>query len=508
VASALLAGSVLAGCTGGGGDATGDSDDGSPGTLTLALNGPPFSFDPAKADNGNGTVYMQLVYEPLIRWASDGSLEPGLATEWEYVGDENREFRLTLREDVQFSDGEPVTSEAVAESVNYFVQNASGPTAVAVAGITATADGPTGVVLTSETSNPVLPELLTQTNMVGHIISPAGLEDPDSLQATPAGAGPYVLDADETVSGDTYTYTANPDYWDESQQNYETIVIKVIANTSSALQALRTGQVDFMTGTPQTVETAESAGLQIFSSPATWEGLFLLDRGGELVPALADVRVRQALNYAVDRPSIAEALFGEYGTPTVQPTSEGWDGFDESLSDTYDYDPDRARELLAEAGYGDGFTMPVNYFAVGATEAMIQAVASQLEEVGVILEPKPNPDLPSYIPELLSKQYAASSLTFGGQPQFINVAQVWLPTSVLNPFGVVDPEFLSLFEQASAAGEDEADELWQQTMATVVEDAYTLPVVQGDVVYFAREGLEGIELNPSGGRVNPLDWTS
>jgi ABC-type transport system substrate-binding protein len=504
----LIAGIALAGCTGGGGSATGDSGTGSTDTLTLALNGPPLTFDPARADNGNGVIYTQLAYEPLIRAASDGSLEPGLATEWEYVGEGNKEFRLTLRDGAQFSDGTPVTSDAVAASLTYYVQNASGPSAIAVAGLTAAADGPDSVVLTSENPNPVLPELLTQTNLVGSIISPAGLQSPDSLQATPAGAGPYVLDADRTVSGDTYTYTANPDFWDESQQEFATIVVKVIPSTTSALQALRTGQVDFITGTPQTVDTAKSAGLQVFNSPATWEGLFLLDRGGELVPALGDVRVRQALNYAIDRESIATALFGDYGTPTDQPTTAGWDGYDESLQGTYPYDPDKARELLAQAGYGAGFTLPVNYFAVGATEAVMQTLASQLSDVGVTLELKPNPDITSYVPDLTSKQYAASSLTFAGQPQFINVAQCWLPTSVLNPFGVSDPAFTSLYQQAAAASGDDAETLMKQTMATVVEDAYTLPVVQSDVIYFAREGLDGIELGPTGGRVNPLDWTA
>jgi peptide/nickel transport system substrate-binding protein len=108
-------------------------------TLNIALNGPPLSFDPARADNGNGVIYTQLVYEPLIRAASDGTLQPGLATEWGYVGEGNKQFEVKIREGAKFSDGTPVTTEAVAASLNYFVKNATGPTAAAFAGITATA---------------------------------------------------------------------------------------------------------------------------------------------------------------------------------------------------------------------------------------------------------------------------------------------------------------------------------------------------------------------------------
>jgi peptide/nickel transport system substrate-binding protein len=476
-------------------------------TLNIALNGPPLSFDPARADNGNGVIYTQLVYEPLIRAASDGTLQPGLATEWGYVGEGNKQFEVKIREGAKFSDRTPVTTEAVAASLNYFVKNATGPTAAAFAGITATAVDASTVSIATAQDNPSLPELMNQIYLAGDIIAPAGLANPEALASAPIGAGPYVLDASATVSGDHYTYTANPEYWDKSAQHFKTIVVKVIPSTTSALQALRTGQVDFMTGDAQTVEAAKGANLQVFNGPQAWEGFFLIDRAGQVVPAMGDVRVRQALNYAIDREAIATALYGEYGSANVQPNTTGWDGYDPALEGAYTYDPERAKALLAEAGYADGFVLPVHYFAVGQTETMVQAVASQLEEIGVTMELKPNPDITAYVTDLLSKQFPVTSLTFGGQPQFVNIAQNWAATGVLNPFGVTDPAFVELYEQAASASADEIDAKMKATMKKVVEDAYTLPVAQIDAIYFAREGLDGIKLNPRGSRVNPLDWT-
>ena len=103
-------------------------------TLTIAVNGTPLSFDPAHADNGNGVIYTQLAYEPLIRAGSDGAFQPGLATSWSYVGGDNKQFELTLRKGVKFSDGTDVTTQAVAASLNYFVANATGPTSAAFKG--------------------------------------------------------------------------------------------------------------------------------------------------------------------------------------------------------------------------------------------------------------------------------------------------------------------------------------------------------------------------------------
>ena len=111
---------VLTGCAGGGGNASagGASTAASPAsqTLTIAVSGPPVSMDPSHADNGNGLYPMELTYEPLI-WENDnGSLSPGLATSWRYVGTGNKTFELTIRSGAKFADGEPVTPQAVANS--------------------------------------------------------------------------------------------------------------------------------------------------------------------------------------------------------------------------------------------------------------------------------------------------------------------------------------------------------------------------------------------------------
>jgi peptide/nickel transport system substrate-binding protein len=180
---------VLTGCAGGGGNASagGASTGASPAsqTLTIAVSGPPVSMDPSHADNGNGLYPIELTYEPLI-WENDnGSLSPGLATSWRYVGTGNKTFELTIRSGAKFADGEPVTPQAVANSLNYFPKG-SGPSTADLAGVTAKVSGANTVTLISKTPDPVFPQLFSQDYLAGDIISPKGLASPKSLTATPA----------------------------------------------------------------------------------------------------------------------------------------------------------------------------------------------------------------------------------------------------------------------------------------------------------------------------------
>ncbi|MDW8809985.1 ABC transporter substrate-binding protein, partial [Streptomyces scabiei] len=106
-----------------------------------------------------------------------------------------------------------------------------------------------------------------------------------------------------------------------------------------------------------------------------WAGLLLLDREGTVVKGLGDVRVRQALNFAVDRAAITKAVYGDYGAPVSQPQMPGYDGYSPEAAKTYPHDPDKAKKLLKAAGYGSGLTIPVNYGAFDpSTAKMVQAV--------------------------------------------------------------------------------------------------------------------------------------
>jgi peptide/nickel transport system substrate-binding protein len=462
-------------------------------------------MDPSYADNGNGLYPMELTYEPLI-WENDnGSLSPGLATSWHYLGQGNKQFQLTIRPGAKFSDGEPVTAQAVANSLNYFRKGA-GPTTADLAGVTATATGANTVTLTSAKPDPVFPQLLSQDYLAGDIISPAALKNPKSLTATPSGAGPYVLDSAATVSGEQYTFMPDHNYYDPARIHYKKIVIKVITDPTSALSALQTGQVNLIFGEAQQVSAAKSAGLDvIYTGAVAWDGVFLLDRDGTRIKALASPLVRQALNYAVNRAGIAKAVFGVLGAPTDQPTTPGWDEYVPSLADYYSYDPAKAKQLLAQAGYPNGFTMTLQYGAFEAqTQELVQAVAQEWSAIGVKVQLKAEPTIGAFASDMNAARYSAASLEWGGQPMFLQAGECWTPNAVLNPYHVAPPSFVTGFSQASAAPPPQVSGDMAKLGTEVVTQAFTVPVAQIAGVWFAR-GVNGIPSQEAGGHLNVVE---
>lgn len=448
----------------------------------------PGTLDPALI-NQNSQWFIDLAYSPLINAASDGTYRPGLATEWGYVGEGNTQFQLTLREGVTFADGGELTAQGVKKHLEY-VKGAGGQ----MSGTLATLEsidvtGDLSLTLTFSAPNPDLPFYFSQSGVgIANVISPAGLEDTESLGTMTAGAGPYVLDESATVANDTYVYTPNPDYWDEENVHWDKVTIKIIPNLNSLLNALKSGQIDFSTGDYSTAAEAEKAGLQVHFTPNVFSGLNLLDRDGTLAPELADQRVRQAINYAIDRDAIVDAIYGDYGSPTTQ-TTHGV-GFVEDLDDYYPHDPEKAKSLLAEAGYPEGFTLKVVSTSFFNGDTMVQAMAGQLEKVGIALEVDSKSDVNEFITEMASGNYPAAWIGFGTLPMFVASQNLYGPAALFNAFKSTDDQLTELTDQLAVASADDVKALSEKIEARLVELAWYAPVGWAPLGQYATDKLD------------------
>jgi peptide/nickel transport system substrate-binding protein len=248
--------------------------------LTLSQSAAPLTLDPAKTTQNN-EYFEALAYEPLIDRDSDGSLLPGLATSWSYLGGNNTVFQLKLRSGVKFSDGSALTAQSVVADFKYAVKSA-GQFAPYFTGDTFTATGPLTVQITSPKPDPDMPGLLTQDDVVGDMISGAALTHPAKLGTATFGAGPYMLDSAQSVTGSTYTYVPNPNYYNKSAVHWKKVVVKVIADPQSVLNAMKTGEVNFSQGDPSTLAAAKQAGLTVTMAPLLWVGVTLADRNGAM----------------------------------------------------------------------------------------------------------------------------------------------------------------------------------------------------------------------------------
>jgi peptide/nickel transport system substrate-binding protein len=506
VAAALAATAALSACGGSSGDGGGNSGGGSTGTarraesITIGANTAALSLDPAK--NGNTAdmqLYLTLAYEPLIKLLPDGSLGPGLATSWRYLDEEQKVFELTLRKDAKFSDGTPLTPQAVVDSIRH-QKTANGPVAVYANAIrSARASGLNTVRLDLGQSNPTIALLLTQRFLIGDIIAPSGTAKPRVLGTRTLGAGPYMLDPKATVANDHYTFVPNPYYYDEDAIHFNRFTIRVFRSAQTALSALQSRQIALTGGGFTLVPAAESAGAKVTSALSAWYGVFLFDRNGELVRPLANETVRQALNYATDREGITQALFGTYGEPNSEPMVAGYQGFVPELRDHYAYDPAKARQLLAEAGYPDGFSMAIggtNPYGNGADIA--EAVADDWGKVGVKVDIKDYQDISALVGPWASKKLSAVAGHWDGQPEFIFAQQALAKDAGLyNPWKAEDAELSRLIATAYATTDpDQQDAAWAAVTERVVELGWFVPIASGAAVYFSDPKLQGVEISP------------
>lgn len=427
------------------------------------------SWVAADANWGNTATYFQAVYDTLVRTAADGTVEPGLAESWTY-NDAMTELTLELRDGVTFTDGTAFTAEVAAENLTRFQNGASADLGNLASVTDVTAVDDTTLTLTLSAPDPALLTYLSQS--AGLVESPAAFDSPDA-QTTPVGSGPYVLDGAASTVGATYKFTANEDYWDPESQHYDAITINYYADASALLNALRDNQVDIANlNSVSQIPDAEAAGYTINSAPVNWKGLILADRWGVVSEPLADVRVRQAINYAVDREGLLQGLESGYGEVTTQIFNPNGDAFEASLEDAYPYDPEKAKALLAEAGYPDGvhLTMPQTGFVPPAEPELIAGV---LAESNIFIDYEQAGE--SFFGDLLGGKWPAFAFGLNQEPlAWQTYLQAVAPGAAWNVYHQADPTVEELAARIRVGGDD-ADAAAKELNEYLVDQAWFAP---------------------------------
>jgi peptide/nickel transport system substrate-binding protein len=510
-AAAVVAASALTACGGGTSTSSTRQPSGKPiagDTLTIAASTAPISLNPAL--NGNGVPldwFDALGYEPLIVRQGDNTVKPGLATSWSYSKD-NKTFTLQLRSGVKFTDGTPLTADAVVKWINYY--KTKGTFAFNLASLSsAVATGPLEVTLNLSSPDPLYPYYLDQEGVVGEVVSPTALADPSKLTTATFGAGPYMIDSAATVPNSSYVYVRNPNYWNTAEQHWQKIIVKIISDDNATLAALRSGQVQVAVGAATTAATAKSAGLVVTAHSGGVTGIVLADRNGTVVPALKNVQVRQALNYAIDRDGIAKTVYSGYGGPAGQYKPAGTDGYVAALDKQYPYDPAKAKQLLSDAGYPNGFSFDVLVQpGVPGGTLLAQAMVQEWAAIGVKAKLVTPTTFSDYAAQATSKKYGATTFVYDYQPFIWEANELFSPTGIYNFLGQVTPEVDALRAQinATALGGAEANTLEQQLMTLTVAQAMSVPVSTTDAIIYSASNIGGIDYSDAFPVPNPTTW--
>jgi peptide/nickel transport system substrate-binding protein len=368
-------------------------------TLRWANNGEVTTMDPHGAFSTLNAALLGNIYESLVRHDRNLRFEPALATSWEVVA--NDHYRFTIRRGVKFHDGTPMTAADVVASIRRASVPNSPYASVTHMILEVSQTGGDRVDIKLRGPDPVL-----INNLAGiSILSEAWMRANDALEpADPArgrtshatlntnGTGPFRLVSrrpdDQTV------LERHDGWWDQATHNFSRVVYRPIPSDATRIAGLLSGQLDLITPTPvqdvdrfrrePSVKLVEAQDLRVMFLGFNVQPGHVTEGGG--TNPLADARVREALTAAIDQQAITRTVMRGLTTPIHTLLAEEIQGYDAALATPRaPYDPARARRLLAEAGYADGFTVgfdcPVDRF-IGA-ERPCQAVAAMLARIGV-----------------------------------------------------------------------------------------------------------------------------
>lgn len=350
----------------------------------IAINTDIDTWDP----HGNRTMpvaaVLDYMVETLVKTDNTGTVLPKLAKSWE-ISPDGLEMTFMLQEGVTFSDGTPFDAEAVKWNVermnNPEVMTSSKSPYDRI--IKVDVIDPLTVKFTLDKYSAPLLQALASTNiaMLSPASAPVGSDAYKALALnTPVGTGPYIMK--EFVKGDHILVERNPNYWGE-QPYFDEVLFRIVPEPATRESLLLAGQVDMAVQPPVTDLPALEANdkVTLLVEPINRLIFFQINNQSEY---LNDIRVRHALNYAVDKDSIIKNVLLGLGKPVVSPMPDSFFGWCD-VGDPYTYDPEKAKALLQEAGVPEGweiaFMAPTGRypqdFQVG------EAVAGYLGEVGI-----------------------------------------------------------------------------------------------------------------------------
>ncbi len=397
---ALACALVLAACGGsaGGGESNGGDaaqGDGTPqagGSLVVGLYLEPLALDPHRQAfwetfRVSRNIFESLVNEDLTDTEGPTELVPGLATAWESNADATV-WTFTLREGVTFHDGSPFDADALHlnvrrvwdETYEYF-DDQSQPRLLQWLGTLADARVVDEYTYEFEfsTPQPGFPRGLAQAMSTLPIGNPAVWEEVgnDAFADQPSGTGPYRF-VSRTV-GDRIVLEKNPDYWGE-EPYLDELVFRIIPNNQTRLAALISGEVDLISYVqPDDVGTLEQQGFQV---PEGTGAAYLYLSFNFQNEDLQDERVRQALILGLDRQRFVDEVYNGDALAVYSSLHPGNEAYDPDARD-FEYDPDRARELLAEAGFDESNPLTFTIVIDVANQAQAEWLQSHYKEIGV-----------------------------------------------------------------------------------------------------------------------------
>ncbi|MEW9502324.1 ABC transporter substrate-binding protein [Jeotgalibacillus marinus] len=484
-------------------------------TLVFGRGGDSVALDPIMVTDGESLKVTRNLFETLVEFGRDDTtINPGLAAE-HAVSEDGLTYTFNLQEGVTFHDGEPFNAAAVVynferwangtEDKFYYYQSMFGgfsdDEGHVIESVTATDE----MTVEFKLKRPQAPFLKNLAMSPFGIASPKALEEmsDDEFGENPVGTGPFKFV--EWKRNDRIVIEKYDDYWQEGLPKLDQVIFSSIPENSARLNALMSGDIDLADGiNPSDSSQVEAnADLQLFERPSMNVGYLGLTTTRE---PFDDPKVRQAMNYAIDRQAIVDAFFEGSAEVAKNPMPSVISGYNDDI-EGYDYDPEKAKELLEEAGLGDGFdmelwAMPVPRPYMPDGQKVAEAIQNNLSAVGI------NAEIVTYEwATYLEKASAGEADAFllgwtGDNGDADNFLYVLLDQDNIgsNNYTYYENQELHdlLIEAQSEVNEDTRNQLYMEAQEIILEDAPWVPLAHSTPLLAGDANLMDFVAHPTG----------
>jgi peptide/nickel transport system substrate-binding protein len=482
-------------------------------TLVFGRGGDSTSLDPITTTEGETFKVTENIFETLLEYGEqDTTLHPGLAEEWE-VSTDALTYTLKLRQDVKFHDGTDFNAEAVVFNFNRWMNgNADdfpyytmfggfkGEEGHVIDEVKAVDDYTVQFVL----NRPQAPFLKNLAMSPFGIASPAAVEKyGDKFRGNPVGTGPFKFV--EWKQNDRIVLEKNENYWMKDYPKLNQVIFRVIPENTARLNALVNGEIDLMDGVNNSDEEMVTGNdkIQLIERPSMNVGYlgFTTNR-----PPFDNKLVRQALNHAVDKQAIIDAFYGGKAEVAKNPLPPSVEGYNDAIKD-YPFDLEKAKQLLAEAGYPDGFemdlwAMPVARPYMPEGMKVAEVIQASFAEIGVKAEIQ-SVDWATYLDKAAKGEFDAYMLGWtgdNGDPDNFIYTLLDKDSIGSNNYSHYSNDELHevLIKAQTETDQESRNELYKKSQEIIHEDAPWVPLVHSTPLLAGANNIINYFPHPTG----------
>ncbi|OLO27304.1 hypothetical protein BTR23_20490 [Alkalihalophilus pseudofirmus] len=461
------------------------------GDLRVALAQDVSSLDPIRGSSGYDFIVLYNIFNTLVEWDNELQAQPGLATSWE-TPDENT-IILHLMEGVTFHDGTPFDAEAV----KFNIERANSEVSV----VSDLKNIDTVEVIDSYTvklnlTQPDSSILLALSDRSGMMSSPTAVTDlGDEFGQNPVGTGPFKFV--HWIPNGEVKVEANENYWIEGVPYLDTLTTLAMPDENTRINGLSSGEIDavFPISTSNIPTLERNDRLQLVSNDQvlSWQMYLNVSK-----PPLDNKKVRQALLYAIDRDALNQALLFGLGSPAHQHFPEGYWAHNPEVR--LSFNPEKANQLLSESGV-ENVTIDIVYQSSGFQQRLSEAVASQLNAVGIKANMIPM-ELTRGVTEFFSeKRYNAGMWQWSGRPDpQMTLQSLWSKDSFFNAGNFTDSHLEEMIlKSASTYEPSEREEIIREVVSVAtLDEAMNLPLLFEPATAVMSNNVKGYEGNLAG----------